>query len=215
MVAIAQAARTERCVPDAAGESEGARTTGTVLSGSDRARRLAGTDARLVRAARTGDVEAFELLVGRHADMTYRVALRMLANPADAEDAAQDALVRAWRGMRRFRGESTFATWLCRLVINRCLDARAARRDNVPLHDTHPAHGTGAAEVAESRARFAAVTRAIGALSTEQRGVLVLRELEGLSYEQTAAVLEISAGAVKGRLHRARVELAEQMRGWA
>ena len=85
-------------------------------------------DRVLVDAARAGDVEAFEVLVRRHQGRVYRVALRLLGSDADAQDAAQETFIRAWRGLGRFRGESAVSTWLYRIVTNRCLNVIAARR---------------------------------------------------------------------------------------
>lgn len=82
-------------------------------------------DVHLVRAAQLGDLYAFEELVRRHRTRVYRVALRMLANPADAEDAAQDAFVQCWSALPGFRAESSFSTWLVRIVTNRCLNHAA------------------------------------------------------------------------------------------
>lgn len=171
-------------------------------------------DAHLVAAARSGDVPAFELLVARHQKRVFRVALRMLGDAAEAEDAAQDTFVAAWRALGRYRGEGAFSTWLYRIAVNKCLDRLAARRVTEPLDDRVASAIGGPEEIAQGHARFAALIRALAALSGEQRAALVLRELEGLSYEEVAAVLGVTVAAVKGRLHRARAELVSQMRDW-
>lgn len=171
-------------------------------------------DEQLVRAAVHGDVRAFEALVRRHQERAYRIALRMLGRPEAAEEAAQDAFVRAWISLGRFRGDSLFSTWLHRIVVNASLDAIATRRGDAPLSEEQVDVREDPARMAELHARVEAVKAAILRLTPDQRAALVLRELEGLSYEEIAAVLEISLPAVKGRIHRARLELLERLDEW-
>ncbi len=171
-------------------------------------------DVHLVRAAQAHDVHAFEVLIRRHEGAVYRVALRMLGNPQDAEDAAQDALIQAWRALPSFRGASAFSSWLYRIVTNRCLTLLAGRRAVVPLEDDRPDSRPGPEATVEAEEGFEELKTAIMALTPEQRAPLVLREFEGLSYEEIGEVLDLSAGAVKGRLHRGRRELVEEMRAW-
>ena len=175
---------------------------------------LAADDRVLVQAARAGDVDAFAALVRRHQDAVYRVALRVLGSRSDAEDAAQDTFVQAWRGLERFRGDSAVSTWLYRIVTNRCLNLLAARRPTEPLHWDAPSVDDDPAHVAEQRERFTAVTAAVGSLPAEQRVALVLREVEGLSYDEIADVLELSLPAVKGRIHRARLGVLKNAASW-
>lgn len=171
-------------------------------------------DTHLVTQARAGRVDAFEELVRRHRLRVYRVALRMLGDPGEAEDATQDAFVQAWRGMARFRADSAFSTWMYRIVTNRCLNVLRARRPDVPLPDDHRSRKQGPAEVVEAATRIDDLKRAIGRLTPEQRAPVVLRELEGCSYEELAEALDITVPAVKSRLHRARMELVSAMRQW-
>ena len=173
-------------------------------------------DAILVEAAQGGDVEAFEALVRRHRTAAYRVALRMLGSPADAQDVTQEAFTRAWRALGSFRRDSAVSTWLYRIVTRRCLDVIAARtpaaEDLAALELRAP--GAEPAESVEQGERLRAVTVAISRLPGDQRAALVLREFEGLSYQQVAAVLGITLPAVKGRIHRARLSVLEQMEAW-
>ncbi len=171
-------------------------------------------DRVLVDAARAGDVEAFEVLVRRHEGSVYRVALRLLGSHADAQDAAQETFVRAWRGLGRFRGESAVSTWLYRIVTNRCLNMIAAWRPPASLEREPLLVGSDPAEITEQRERFAAVARQVASLPPEQRAALVLRDFEGLSYEEVAAVLEVSVAAVKGRIHRARLSVLGGTAAW-
>jgi len=171
-------------------------------------------DVVLVAAARDGDPDAFELLVRRHQGAVYGLALRMLGSEADAQDAAQDSLVQAWRALARFRGDSAFATWMYRIVTNRCLNILAKRRPTDALSDDHVNARDDPAEAALGRERMHAVAAAVLQLAPEQRAALVLREFQGLSYEEVAEVLGVSVAAVKGRIHRARLLLMEELGAW-
>lgn len=170
-------------------------------------------DVHLVRAAQAGDEKAFEELVRRHQLAAYRLSLRMLASRQDAEDAAQEALVQVWRALGSFRGQSSFSTWLYRIVANRCLTVLRAGRPQHTLDEEQPDPAPGPPERAEAHDRFHALKTGILELSHQQRAALVLREFEGLSYAEIGEVLELSEAAVKGRLHRARLDLARRMRG--
>ena len=175
---------------------------------------LATDDRLLIQAASAGDERAFEVLVRRHGARVYRVALRMLGSPEEAEEAAQDAWLAAWRGLPRFRRESAFSTWLYRIVTNQCLGVGAGGAEVEPLEHDLPDPGPRTDEQAELRARLAAVTRGILALTPEQRAPIVLRELEGLPYDEIATVLDVSVQAVKSRIHRARASLWRETRSW-
>jgi RNA polymerase sigma-70 factor, ECF subfamily len=175
------------------------------------------SDEVLVERTLAGDMDAFERLVERHRAVVHRVAAR-IAGEADAEDVAQDAFLRAFHRLARFRGESPFRAWLLRIVHNAALDALARRR-SAPLDEgedesERPQPGAGRTpaeqlEISERRDRLAAKLRL---MQPAHRAVLVLRDLEGLSYEEIAEVTDSPLGSVKGRLHRARRELIEILR---
>jgi RNA polymerase sigma-70 factor, ECF subfamily len=171
-------------------------------------------DRVLVRAAQAGDLDAFEMLVRRYQPSVYRIALRLLGSDADADDVAQDTFLRAWRSLPQFRGDSTFATWLYRIVTRRSLDTLARRRPINALEDDVPAPTSDPVMQVEQRERLQAITRQIQRLPAEQRAALVLREFEGLSYEQVADVLETSVGAIKSRIHRARLAVLKETTAW-
>lgn len=171
-------------------------------------------DARLVAAARSGNPDAFETLVRRHGGKVYRVALRLVGDPTDAEDATQDTFVQAWRHLERFRGDSAFSTWLYRIVVNRCLRLLRDRPSTAPLVELPAPAIADPQRAVEVGSQLEAVSRAVLALPFQRRAPLVLRELEGCTYEEIADALEISLPAVKGRLHRARRELLIALRGW-
>ncbi|MBV9421368.1 MAG: sigma-70 family RNA polymerase sigma factor [Solirubrobacterales bacterium] len=172
-------------------------------------------DAILVEAAQDGDLAAFEAIVRRHQAAVYRVAVRMLDSRADAQDVTQETFVRAWRSLGSFRRHSAVSTWLYRIVTRRCLDLIAKRRPTEELNRLEPQPaGRDLAETAEQRDQLRAVTRAIGTLPAEQRAALVLREFEGLSYQELVDVLDTSLPAIKGRIHRARLAVLEQTVAW-
>jgi RNA polymerase sigma-70 factor, ECF subfamily len=172
-------------------------------------------DLTLVVRAQEGDVRAFEALARRHEAALYRTAVRVTGDPAEAEDAVQEALLDAWRHLDRFRGEARFSTWMYRLVTNRCLGALRRRRP-APSAD---AGGDVAAPDSPERAalldlELAALGRAVQDLPDDLRVCWVLRELEGLGYGDIAEITGAGETAVRGRIHRARVRLAGVMREW-
>jgi RNA polymerase sigma-70 factor (ECF subfamily) len=165
-------------------------------------------EPQLVARAADGDLQAFEVLVRRYQLPIFRLCLGMLGNRHDAEDAAQDAFLTAWRAIGRFRGESKFSTWLYRLAVNRCL--RHLARQTAQSDELTDRAGT----LGDPEAEFEAVQRlediaaAVAKLTPEQRVPFILREVEGLTYNEIAEVLGVTMTAVKSRLNRARVELA-------
>ncbi len=171
------------------------------------------SDRNLIAAAQVGDLLAFEELARRHETLVYRVALRMLNRPADAEDATQDVLLLAWQGLPRFRRESSFPTWLYRLTTNRCLNVLRSRHPSETLAEELAGNRMTDLEV-EHALRLEVVKAAVARLTAEQRAPFVLREFEGLSYAEIAEVLETTVPAIKSRLHRARGELASALSEW-
>ncbi|MEU2079970.1 RNA polymerase sigma factor [Streptomyces sp. NPDC056202] len=175
-------------------------------------------DALLSARAREGDEEAFAALVRRHGPTLLGLAGRMLGDPAEAEDAVQDAFVSAWRRLPEFRGDAAFLTWMYRIVTNRCLNRLRSRRpttdlDALPEPAAPPQEGSPA-RAAESSAALADLTAALAELSPEQRACWVLRELHLLSYEEIAEAVGIGPAAVRGRIFRARRFLTEAMSEW-
>ena len=173
------------------------------------------TEQELVRAAAGGYTEAFERLVETYENKIYTLALRMSGSPDDAGDIAQEAFLAAWRGLPAFRGEAGFATWLYRLASNAAIDylrRQRKQRGELSLDDEELGldavdAGPGPQDAAEGEEVRSAVAAGLGALSEGHRQVLVLRELQGLSYEEIAAVLAVDLGTVKSRISRARSAL--------
>ena len=169
------------------------------------------TDNVLIVRAANGDIDAYEQLVRRYQLPIYRHCLNMLDDEGDAAEAAQDVFFTVWRSLSRFRGDSAFSTWLYRIATNRCLKVlRQRRQPTVPLVDQQTSHGLPEGEF-EGKQTGALVARAIASLTPPQRATLLLREVEGLTYEQIARVLGVSVAAVKSRLNRARMEIALAM----
>lgn len=175
-------------------------------------------DALLAVRAGEGDEDAFAVLVRRHAPALVRLATRLVDDRAEAEDAVQDAFISAWRKLPEFRGQSSFGTWVYRIVTNRCLNILRARRPQAPLEAaaevTAPEHSVSPDRIAEARAALADLHQALADLSPEQRTCWMLRESEGQSYAFIADTVGISEEAVRARVFRARRHLTDALGAW-
>ena len=169
----------------------------------------------LIRAAQQGDREAFDELVRQTYVDTFTLACRLTGNEEDARDVAQDAYLRAWRGIGRFRGEAQFSTWLYRITANAAATHTQRRRRQrteqlddyaEPVEERIESLPGPAAESAEALDR---VSLAISTLPVKLRHVVVLKDVYGLSHEEIATELDISVAAAKVRLHRARRKLKD------
>jgi RNA polymerase sigma-70 factor (ECF subfamily) len=177
----------------------------------------ADADHAYVQATLRGDLRAFEALVERHRDVVVRVAAR-IAGRDEAEDVSQDAFLRAFHRLGRFRADASFRAWLLQITHNAAVDHIARRRPE-PVETSEEtaddAERTVArlpAERLESRERMARLERKLRGLSPDARAVLVLRDIEGLSYEEIAEITQAPLGTVKVRLFRARRDLIEMLR---
>jgi RNA polymerase sigma-70 factor (ECF subfamily) len=157
-------------------------------------------DEQLVKRCLDGDSRAAESLFSRHQEYVYRICYGMLGHPQDAEDAAQEAFVRALSKLEGFRGNSAFRTWLHRVAVTTCLDQLRRRKSSVPLDEI--------LELEEPKRQppelKLEVAEALNCLDPGERAALVLREVEGLTYTEIAEALECSVEAVRSRLYRAR-----------
>src|SRR3954468_19644889 len=175
-------------------------------------------DVQLVESAREGDLGAFEELVERHQDVVTRVTARIVG-PDEADDLAQDAFLRAYHRLDRYRGEGPFRAWLLRIAHNTALNALERRRSEPagltpePPDEPNGANGPKTpAQRLEERERRERLEHKLRGMRPEHRAVLVLRDVEGLSYDEIASVTDAPIGSVKGRLHRARAELVDLLR---
>lgn len=181
------------------------------------------TDIDVVLAARQGDQNAFRELVTRYENRVYRLGLKMLRNEQDAEDILQETFLSAFRHLDSFRGDSEFSTWIFRIATNLCL---MKLRSKKPISSLDEADGnendgllprelldwSATPEVAALNSEIRAqMDDALAALPESLRTVFVLRDIEGLSVQETARVLDISLPNVKTRLHRARLALRESL----
>ncbi len=173
-------------------------------------------DRASVAAALRGDQTAFGDLVTRYQSAVYNMAYRMLGDPTEAEDAAQEVFVRAWNQLHTFQLDRRFSTWLLSIASHHCIDMLRRRRPSAPLDDVAlyvPSDEPQPDELALRNEQSAAVKRLLDALPDKYRSVTVLRYYNDLSYEEIARVTGLTESAVKTQLHRARKMLAEQLSG--
>ncbi|MBB2901422.1 RNA polymerase sigma-70 factor (ECF subfamily) [Kineococcus radiotolerans] len=175
-------------------------------------------DAALARAAAMGDRDAFAGLVERHGPSLYRYAHRLLRDPGRTDDCVQETFLAAWRALPRFRGDASVRTWLftiCRHeVYARSRDGGAHEVDLDTVRDRIQDLRADPARAGVEAALRDALDLALGVLPPRQRSAWLLREVEGLSYDEIAEVLGTTAAAVRGLLERARTALATALEGW-
>ena len=165
----------------------------------------------LISRARDGDREAFGALVEQYRDNVYRLAYRMCGNAYDADEAAQEAFVAAWRALPNFRGDAKFSTWLYRLTTNAAIDVMRREKRHQTVGDGEMIEVADDAdspqETVERTEQQEAVQEALATLSEEYREVLLLRYMEELDYAEIAEVLQLPSGTVKSRINRAKAAL--------
>lgn len=175
------------------------------------------TELELIDRARRGDRAAFAALVRAHQDEVYTLARRLVGDPHLASDVAQEALIRAWRALPKFRGDSRLSTWLYRITVNTAWThkKRAKRHAMASIDDLHDlaapedsTHPVFAGEMTELRGRL---RRALDRLPVPQRQVVVLKDVYGWSHAEISRAMGISETAAKVRLHRARARLARDL----
>ena len=183
------------------------------------------SDQELVGASRHGDKGAFRELVEHYQRKVVSVALGMVHNRDDAMEIAQETFIKAFENLDKFKGESSFYTWLYRIVVNRAIDfqRRERRHPTIGLEDwagesqryeeiLKEERPSDPYDATESREVGARVTEAINELTPDHKAVILLREVEGLSYEEISRVMQCSKGTVMSRLHYARKKLQERLK---
>lgn len=178
-------------------------------------------ESAIIAKVLDGDADAFEPLVVAHQNFVYNIALKMLSNPEDAFDISQEAFIKAYRSLKDFKGESSFSSWLYRITANMCLDfmRRNKKRKSasiVYLDDEDelrelelPDTRFDPSTELERKELQGAINDALALLPEDQRSILLLRELNGMSYSEISETLKLEAGTVKSRLFRARARLAK------
>lgn len=181
------------------------------------------SEKALVQKAKAGDRDAFAALVSAYEGKIYNLALRYLGNREDAMDASQEVFLRVFRFLPGFQEESGFSTWIYRIGVNVCKDmlAKRAKRGELSLELPDEEEDYRTTEVADSRYDPEAIVEqadlreslaeAIGQLPQQQREMIVLRDIQGLSYEEIGQVLSLESGTVKSRLSRARENLRKKL----
>lgn len=184
----------------------------------------------LIKLTQEGECGAFDQLVRHHQNMVYAVCMRMLCDAYEAEDVAQDVFVRAYRSIHSFRGESKFSTWLIAIAMNLCrnrrrwwvrrrraiagsLDEKIQTQDGAIAYDAEDTSPTPSDE-AQSKETQEYILIALQKLSDAERKMIVLRDLQGYSYEEIGEILQVRVGTVKSRLNRARMQLRTLLDGW-
>jgi RNA polymerase sigma-70 factor (ECF subfamily) len=188
-------------------------TSGVRLNGA----KVEQDDGQLIRAACQGDSAAFGGLVRKYQARLCTALTHVCGSLDDAEDVAQEAFVQAYVKLRTFAGGSAFYTWLYRIAVNAAISRRRRRREQTALSPRDEVglepldDGERADERLLREERAVHVQRALGRLSDEHRTILVLREIEDCDYDEIAQILELPVGTVRSRLHRARLQLKEQL----
>lgn len=192
--------------------------TALILSASDESAagvnrlRLQDDVRRDVEACQGGEREAFDRLVQRYQRDVYRLCYRYVNNHHDANDLAQEAFLKAYRAIGRFRGDSAFSTWLYRIAVNTCLNFRSARRpDPEELPESLADGSEGAADRLESEEKSRQVRQAVATLPERQRATLILKIYQDLTHEEVARILGSSVGTVKANLFHALANLRKKL----
>jgi RNA polymerase sigma-70 factor (ECF subfamily) len=176
-------------------------------------------DKKLIDDCLDGNTDAFGELVSRHQDRLYNTVLRLLDHPEDARDVVQEAFLHAYQSLHSFKGDARFFTWLYRIAVNTAISYKRKQRMVLRLQPT--ADGAGLIEPMDSNETNRPghslemaeqekwVHEALSRLSSEHRSVLILKDMEGLKYEDMAEILQVPVGTIRSRLHRARLEMRE------
>ncbi|WP_019227571.1 RNA polymerase sigma factor [Sedimentibacter sp. B4] len=183
---------------------------------------MKGNELWLVEQSRNGDVDAFEELIKDYKKVAYNIALRVLRNVEDAEDASQEALIKVYKSIQNFNMQSSFKSWMYRIVINTCIDFKRKKNINVVSIDENIDLGGNKEfqiEIAddtnnpdiliEKNFNSKLISDAVGRLEDDFKTIIILRDIQGFSYSEISEMLNCNLGTVKSRLNRARKSLKE------
>lgn len=169
-------------------------------------------EAELIKQAQQGDDAAFETLIESHERRIYNIAYKFMGNDADAQDAAQEAIIKMYHNMNKYSFRAAFTTWMYRVIVNTCLDLKRKKKDEISFETQEymaaSTHGNPDADLLSSELK-GQIKHAVRLLPEKYMTILVLIDIEGLKYEETAEILDMSVGTVKSRLSRAREKLRE------
>jgi RNA polymerase sigma-70 factor (ECF subfamily) len=175
----------------------------------------------LIKRSQKGDINSFEELIKEYKKIAYNIALKMLKNKEDAEDVSQEALIKVYKSINRFNMDSSFKTWLYRIVVNTCLDHVRKNKENPisidqPIRSGHDEfymdvedNRPTPQEVLETKLTQKMVMDAVNELEDDFKSIIILRDINDLSYEEISEVLECNIGTVKSRISRGRQKLKE------
>lgn len=181
-------------------------------------------EARLVKRAKQGDLQAFEELILQHEKIVYNVALRMMNHSEDAKDISQEVFLKAYRNIGNFDERSQFSTWIYRITANTCIDEMRRRKGKQSFsleEELENEEGSMQRQVADAgetpeesilrEEQKSEILQALDSLSAEHKAAVILRDIKGLSYEEIAEILELSLGTVKSRISRGRNQLKQEI----
>lgn len=180
------------------------------------------SDELLIKRCQKGDIDAFEELISKYQKTAYNIALKTLKNPEDAMDASQEALIKVYKSMKTFKSDSKFSTWLYRIVVNTCLDY-IKKQSKAKVYSLDKELETNDGEIKrevrdnsltpeeafEKKETKKLVRDSIHKLDEKHKAVIVLRDIEGFSYDEIADIIECNIGTVKSRIKRAREKLKQ------
>lgn len=179
-------------------------------------------ERKLIKKAKSGDQQAFGILLSNHETRMYNIAYRMMGNTEDAMDMVQEAMIKVYRSLDRFEGNAQLGTWLYRVTTNTCLDELRRRklRQAVSLEERQERGAPSPVdhtyekpeETVERRERHQVLQHAIEQLTPEHQAAIVLRDIQGMSYQQAAKVMDCPVGTMKSRVSRARLALREELK---
>lgn len=178
-------------------------------------------ESKLIEKSINGDVASFELLIQKYRQYVYNIAYRMMGNAHDADDMAQEALIKAYKSIHQFKGNAQFSTWLYRIAMNTCKDELRKRKEALPLDDAIDTLTEAEKSkvdpliIYEQKELKAKIQAALNKLTDDGKEVIILRDIMGYSYEEIGNILQVPIGTVRSRINRNRSMLKDILRAEA